>query len=362
METNSPLFMNRLWTGAELAGVVAEWMVSCINTSAGAWDISPVFSVMEREVIRQFLHTVGFDNGCGVFTPGGSTGNLYAAHVARERALSQGHKLIDLAVICSTEAHYSIVKAMRMIGVPELNVFRVSTDLQGSIDVAELASTLKEIQSSGKFPFLVHLTSGTTVLGAFDDLEGSIEAARPFGSWVHVDASWGGAVLLSKTHSPLMKGVQKADSVAWCAHKMFGAPLHASIILYQNRDALRSGFDCDTPYIYQANRYVPSETHEFDMLGKYTFQCSRPADSVKVRYFCPSCCLMLTLRFLLPLCRCGSLGEISAPSDWNTKLIMLLKWQENLPVCWQAMSSRTFVLCFLILSLPMSVSTFFQIL
>ena len=99
--TNSPLFMNRLWSAAELAGVVAEWLVATLNTSAGAWDVSPVFVVMEREVIKQFLHVIGYTNGCGVMTPGGSTGNLYAIHVAREKALSEGHSLSDLVCVTS---------------------------------------------------------------------------------------------------------------------------------------------------------------------------------------------------------------------------------------------------------------------
>lgn len=51
--------------------------------------------------------------------------------------------------------------------------------------------------------------------------------------------------------SSLFAGVEKSDSVAWCAHKMIGAPLHASVTLFRDGDALRAGFDCFTPYIFQ---------------------------------------------------------------------------------------------------------------
>jgi glutamate/tyrosine decarboxylase-like PLP-dependent enzyme len=58
--------------------------------------------------------------------------------------------------------------------------------------------------------------------------------------------------------------------------------LHASVTLFRNSDALRAGFDCATPYIYQTDSNVPSEAQKLDWLGKYTFQCSRPVDAVKV--------------------------------------------------------------------------------
>lgn len=80
----------------------------------------------------------------------------------------------------------------------------------------------------------------------------------------------------------MQEGVELTDSIAWCAHKVMGAPLHASVILYKDKDALRSGFDCHTPYIYQVSDDIPSDTQEFDAAGKYTFQCSRPVDATKV--------------------------------------------------------------------------------
>jgi glutamate/tyrosine decarboxylase-like PLP-dependent enzyme len=42
------------------------------------------------------------------------------------------------------------------------------------------------------------------------------------GVWLHVDGAWGGSVLVSKKWRHKMAGVERADSVTWCLHKMMG--------------------------------------------------------------------------------------------------------------------------------------------
>ena len=49
-------------------------------------------------------------------------------------------------------------------------------------------------------------TAGTTVLGAFDPIDEIADLCQEFSCWLHVDAAWGGAVLISKQHRQLMKG------------------------------------------------------------------------------------------------------------------------------------------------------------
>ena len=49
-------------------------------------------------------------------------------------------------------------------------------------------------------------TAGTTVLGAFDPIDEIADLCQEFSCWLHVDAAWGGAVLISQKHRQLMKG------------------------------------------------------------------------------------------------------------------------------------------------------------
>jgi glutamate/tyrosine decarboxylase-like PLP-dependent enzyme len=73
-------------------------------------------------------------------------------------------------------------------------------------------------------PFFVGLTAGTTITGGFDPIAAIAPIAAQHGMWLHVDGSWGAALLLSPKHRHLLAGIEQADSVGWNAHKMLGLP------------------------------------------------------------------------------------------------------------------------------------------
>ena len=53
------------------------------------------------------------------------------------------------------------------------------------------------------------LLSGTTVLGAIDPLDGIADICSEYGIWMHVDAAWGGGILMSNKHRQLLKGIER---------------------------------------------------------------------------------------------------------------------------------------------------------
>ena len=85
-------------------------------------------------------------------------------------------------------------------------------------------------------------TAGTTVTGAFDPFNAVADVARAHGLWMHVDASWGGSLLLSDKHRGALAGAERADSVTWNAHKMMGTPLQCSAFLTRHKGAFFSFF------------------------------------------------------------------------------------------------------------------------
>ena len=64
----------------------------------------------------------------------------------------------------------------------------------------ELSAAMAKSQSEDKIPFFANLTSGTTVMGAFDPLRELIGVCRDNEVWAHVDACWGGSVILSEKY------------------------------------------------------------------------------------------------------------------------------------------------------------------
>lgn len=272
VNTCSPMFMARLYTGAEVAGVMAELISNALNTSAGAWDIAPVFALVEKKVLSVFVDLVGWKPPArACFTPGGSIANLYALYCARETA---GAPVEQLCAVASVQGHYSFDKACRMAGIRNIRLLK---------SWSELGDTLADITAQGMVPFYVHATSGTTVMGDFDPLASICDAAAPYHSWVHCDASWGGGVLFSNKHRPrLFDGVERCQSVSICAHKLLGVPLHATVIIFQQGDVLQKCFSAGTvpPYIYHQDD-LADDGSSFDSLGRDTFQCSRPTDCFK---------------------------------------------------------------------------------
>ena len=92
--------------------------------------------------------------------------------------------------------------------------------------------------NDGLEPFFVNATAGTTVLGAFDDVEAISNICKKHKLWLHVDGAYCGGVIFSKTYKHLIKGVEHSDSFSVNAHKMLGTPLSCSIIVTQHKAQL----------------------------------------------------------------------------------------------------------------------------
>merc|ERR1719160_827311 len=93
-----------------------------------------------------------------------------------------------------------------------------------------LERAVEEAIVQGKKPFFVGATGGTTVLGAFDDLRALRRVCDKHGMWLHSDACWGGAAILSgkADTKELMGGIESTDSMAWNPHKLMGIPIQCS--------------------------------------------------------------------------------------------------------------------------------------
>lgn len=281
VRTSGKKFFNQLWTGADITGVLAEMITTASNTSMSTYEIAPIATLIELELIKTLNNLVGFAEGDGIFVTGGSNANLIALLCARNKFLplakNQGvgdHKLVAFV---SDQAHYSFLKAMNIAGLGTDNLIKISSDDQGRMIPTELARAIALVKSQGKIPFFVAATAGTTVLGAFDLLEEIANLCDRSHIWLHIDAAWGCPVLFSEKYSYLLKGSHLADSFTWDAHKLMGVPLICSAILIKQKGTLvnvcGSG---DTDYIFH-----PQENQDYD-LGVMSLQCGRKVDAFKL--------------------------------------------------------------------------------
>ena len=116
---------------------------------------------------------------------------------------------------------------------------------------AELEKCILKAQSEDKSPYFVNATSGSTVLGAYDDLDALADVCKKHSVWLHVDACWGGSAILSRKLKHLMNGSEKVDSIAWNPHKMVGAPLQTSPFIVRHKGMLHQTNSANATYLFQ---------------------------------------------------------------------------------------------------------------
>ena len=140
-----------------------------------------------------------------------------------------------------------------------------------------LNEAIIEAKEKGETPFIVLSTAGTTVRGEFDDLDAISDIAQAHGIWHHVDAAWGGAALFSKTHKSLLKGIERADSIAFDAHKMIGSSMVCSAFIVQDEKIL----PLTMAHTNRGDYLFDDPNREYN-LGRISPQCGRRADALKL--------------------------------------------------------------------------------
>ncbi len=210
----------------------AEIMINATNQSMDSWDQSPSATIIEMKLIEWLRTQVGYQAGdAGVFTSGGTQSNLMGLMLARDAFFArQGHSVQQdgltgdirkIRVLCSDSAHFSVQKNMALMGLGYQSVIQVQTDECARMDLNDLQAKLARCKANGEQVMAIVATAGTTDAGAIDPLRAIAELAKEQQIWVHVDAAWGGALLLSEKHRDYLDGIELVDSVTLDFHKQY---------------------------------------------------------------------------------------------------------------------------------------------
>lgn len=210
----------------------AEVLINATNQSMDSWDQSPSATLIEMKLIEWLRARVGYQSGdAGVFTSGGTQSNLMGLMLARDAFFArQGHSvqqdglvgnLKKIKVFCSENAHFSVQKNMALLGLGYQSVTRVKTDRFARMDPVDLEAKLAQAKANQEQVLAIVATAGTTDAGAIDPLRQIASIAAQSDIWVHVDAAWGGALLLSDKYRDYLDGIELVDSVTLDFHKQF---------------------------------------------------------------------------------------------------------------------------------------------
>eukprot|EP00667_Euglena_gracilis_P005818 EG_transcript_5857 len=285
VNTAHPHFLNQLYGHCDPVSIGADWMTATLNTNVHTFEVAPVFTVVELAVLDKIARLVGPAFAAsheGLFVPGGSMANLYGMLLARyridpksrTRGLAGGPVLVAFV---SAHAHYSYQKAAIVLGLGTDNLIPVPCDTIGAMQPAALERCIAEVRQSGRTPFFVGATAGTTVTGAFDPLPPLADICQREGLWLHVDGAWGGAVLLSPAARPHLAGVDRADSLAFDAHKLVGLPVQCACFLARGQGQLRASHATGAAYLFQPDKLNASLD-----VGDGSIQCGRRNDALKL--------------------------------------------------------------------------------
>ncbi|MES4891438.1 lysine decarboxylase DesA [Streptomyces sp. NPDC096012] len=233
-----PRYLAHLNCPVVIPAVLAEAVLSAVNSSLDTWDQSAGGTLIERRLVDWTTARIGLGPAAdGVFTSGGTQSNLQALLLAREEAKTDD--LSELRVFASEVSHFSVQKSAELLGLGQDRVVSVPVDHDKRMQTVALAHELERCRRDGLVPMAVVATAGTTDFGSIDPLPEIAELCEQYGAWMHVDAAYGCGLLASLKYRDRIAGIEHADSVTVDYHKSFFQPVSSSAVLVRDADTLR---------------------------------------------------------------------------------------------------------------------------
>ncbi len=255
---------------AIVGDVLAPW----INQGVDIGPSSPTATLVEEEVVRWLCDLAGYgDDAFGVLTSGGVMANLMALTMARDIGLAamldfpgppRGQALEGVRLYASDQAHFSVARALDVLGFPAETLHLVPSDERFRLQAAPVATAIEEDRRAGLRPWCIAAVAGSTNTGSVDDLAGLADLAEREHLWLHVDAAYGGAVRLSAREAGRVPALGRADTVTLDPHKWFYQPYDIGGLLVKRRlDLLRT--------FHRSPEYYPTTRPEDEPLHWYQY-------------------------------------------------------------------------------------------
>ena len=271
------------------AAALCDLVASFMNNGMAVYEMGPAATAMERAVLQWMTKLAGLpaDSSSGVLTSGGSIGNLTALLAARQaqakrigfdawrRGLKGGPQLV---VLVAETAHYSVARAARILGLGDDGVVSVDVDASLRMVPSALEAALVAVRKRKREPIAVVASAGSTAVGAIDPLEAIADVCARDKLWMHVDGAHGASLLLSEQRRHTLRGIERADSIVWDAHKLMMMPALVTAVLFRDAAAGAGAFAQDAGYLFD-------DADAGDDVGRRTVECTKRMMSLKL-YAC----------------------------------------------------------------------------
>ncbi len=248
-----PRFMGWVHGGGTPVGMLAEMLAAGLNANLGGRDHAPV--EVERQVIRWAAEAFGLPaTAGGLLVTGSSMANFMAVLMARTAALGadcrrDGLRDVRLTAYASASAHRCVPDALDMAGIGSAALRLIPTNNDFAMDQSALAAAIAADRQQGAKPFMVIGTAGSVDIGAFDDLPAIADLCAAEDLWFHVDGAFGALAALAPGLRHLVRGMDRARSIAFDFHKWAQVPYDAGCILVRDQADQLATFASSAAYL-----------------------------------------------------------------------------------------------------------------
>ena len=253
-----PSFFAYFATSTSAPGIFGELLSAAFDNKAMLWRTSPASTELEEVTLDWLRQMMGLDPGLtGIIYDTASVSSMHAIAAAREgvelrireEGMSGRNDLPLLRVYVSEQAHSSIEKAVITLGLGQRGLRKIPTDAEFRMDVKALEAAIEEDKANGFVPFCIVATVGTTSTSSIDPVPEMIPIGEKHAMWLHVDAAYAGSAAVVPELRHILKGCERADSLAVNPHKWLFTPFDLSVLYCRHLDLLRRAFSVVPEYL-----------------------------------------------------------------------------------------------------------------
>ena len=274
-----PRFWARVMGTGTATGALAAMAAAAMNNNLSGLESAAVH--VEAQVVGWLKELMGFPpSASGLLTSGCSLANLIGLQVARDTRGGPAVKAEGLQCVpgrlvgyASEEAHSSVARAFAVLGLGNASLRRIPVDESFRMSLPALEQAIETDLRAELRPFCVVGSAGTVNTGATDPLEALADLARARGLVFHVDAAFGAWARISPRLRDQVRGLERADSIAFDLHKWGAVPYGVGCVLVRDAEAHRRAFQASAAYLAPHPRGVSAVDYAGHELGP---ELSRP--------------------------------------------------------------------------------------
>lgn len=184
-----------------------------------------------------------------------------------------------LVVYASSETHSSAQKAVELLGIGSARYRVIPVNAQFEIDVEALHAQIHADGDAGLQPAILIGNAGTVNTGAIDPLDQLADIAAGHDLWYHVDGAFGAIARLSASPPANLRGLERADSLAFDPHKWLHQPYNVGAVLVRHARRHEETFHIAPAYLDKLDGGVAAGPVNFNALG---VQLSRSFAALRV--------------------------------------------------------------------------------